>query len=144
MHIISQTEGKAKVAVLFSGGIDSSVLTFIAHRCDVHSEMSNFSIYSNLNRHIPLDEPIDLLNVAFENPRKIKLQKEGIYGLPRRNKREKLHSKSEESHEAESMYSVPDRKTGLLELEELRRTCPGRIWNFVWYFMLVIETFHSL
>jgi PP-loop superfamily ATP-utilizing enzyme len=34
MHIISQTKGKARVAVLFSGGIDSSVLTFIAHRCE--------------------------------------------------------------------------------------------------------------
>jgi hypothetical protein len=98
-------------------------------------------IYSNLIRHIPLDEPIDLLNVAFENPRKIKLQKESIYGLPRRNKREKLLSKSEESHEAERTYSVPDRNTGLLELEELRRTCPGRIWNFVRHFMLEIETF---
>ena len=92
-----------------------------------------------MNRHIPLDEPVDLLNVAFENPRKIKLQKEGIYGSSRRNKREKLLSKSEESHEAERIYSVPDRITGLLELEELRRTCPGRIWNFVRRFMLVTK-----
>ena len=95
-------------------------------------------IYSNLIRHIPLDEPIDLLNVAFENPRKIKLQKDG---LSRRNKTEKLLSKSEESHEVERTYSVPDRNTGLLELEELRRTCPGRIWNFVRHSMLVIESF---
>jgi hypothetical protein len=29
------------------------------------------------------------------------------------------------------MYLVPDRKTGLQEVEELRRLCPGRIWNFV-------------
>ncbi|KAF8807600.1 hypothetical protein BYT27DRAFT_7233106 [Phlegmacium glaucopus] len=109
-----QTKGKARIAVLFSGGIDSSVLTFIAHR------------------HIPLEEPIDLLNVAFENPRKIKLQKEGnIGGLSKRNKREKMLSKNEDSHEAEHMYTVPDRTTGLLEVEELRRICPGRIWNFV-------------
>ncbi|EEB87677.1 hypothetical protein MPER_14901, partial [Moniliophthora perniciosa FA553] len=26
---------------------------------------------------------------------------------------------------------VPDRVTGLQELEELRRLCPDRIWNFV-------------
>ena len=91
-----------------------------------------------MDRHIPLDEPIDLLNVAFENPRKIKLQK---HGLPRRNKREKLFSKSEESNEADHMFSVPDRNTGLLELEELRRTCPGRMWNFVRHFMVVIEAF---
>lgn len=109
-----QTKGKARVAILFSGGIDSSVLTFIAHR------------------HIPLDEPIDLLNVAFENPRKIKIQKEGnIYGLSRRNKRGIMLSKNEDSHEVGPTYSVPDRTTGLLEVEELRRICSGRIWNFV-------------
>ena len=46
MHIISQTKGKARVAVLFSGGIDSSVLTFIAHRYDAHCEMSkNFDLF---------------------------------------------------------------------------------------------------
>ena len=43
MYIISQTKGKARVAVLFSGGIDSSVLTFIAHRCDAHCEISKHS-----------------------------------------------------------------------------------------------------
>ena len=28
-------------------------------------------------------------------------------------------------------YLVPDRMTGLTEVEELRRVCPGRTWNFV-------------
>lgn len=28
-------------------------------------------------------------------------------------------------------YLVPDRSAGLCELEELRRLCPGRQWNFV-------------
>ena len=28
-------------------------------------------------------------------------------------------------------YLVPDRVGGLNELEELRRLCPGRQWNFV-------------
>lgn len=146
MNVISQTKGKARVAVLFSGGIDSSVLTFIAHRCDPHCGMGKHSIYFNFNRHIPLDEPIDLLNVAFENPRKIKTQKGGnIHGLSRQNKREKMLSKNEDSHEAGDMYTVPDRTTGLLEVEELRRICPGRIWNFVRHSMLVIETdFYSL
>ena len=32
---------------------------------------------------------------------------------------------------AEVSYLVPDRVTGLQELEELRRICPGRQWNFV-------------
>lgn len=28
-------------------------------------------------------------------------------------------------------YLVPDRVTGLQEVEELRRVCKGRTWNFV-------------
>ena len=40
IDINSETEGKARVAVLFSGGIDSSVLAFIAHTCVVHYEMN--------------------------------------------------------------------------------------------------------
>lgn len=28
-------------------------------------------------------------------------------------------------------YMVPDRVTGLEEVEELRQLCPGRVWNFV-------------
>lgn len=83
-------ESDARVAVLFSGGIDSTVLTFLAHR------------------HVPVDEPIDLLNVAFENPWKQSKEK---------NKKD--------------IYLVPDRVTGLQEVEELRRLCPSRKWNFV-------------
>ncbi|KAH0838478.1 asparagine synthase-domain-containing protein [Lanmaoa asiatica] len=110
--------GNAKVAVLFSGGIDSTMLAFLAHR------------------HISLDEPIDLLNVAFENPRKIQLQLDGNIGaLPK--KKRKQHSKTVETDSSGntdkelSSYMVPDRVTGLQEVEELRRLCPGRVWNFV-------------
>ncbi|PPQ98886.1 hypothetical protein CVT24_003517 [Panaeolus cyanescens] len=102
---------KANVAVLFSGGIDSTVVAFFAHR------------------HLPLDEPIDLLNVAFENPRKIRIQQEGnIGGVSRK------HKKAQETTLAKKvlpMYMVPDRVSGLSEVEELRRLCPGRQWNFV-------------
>lgn len=83
--------------------------------------------------------------MAFENPRKIKLQKEGnIHGLSKRDKKEKMLSKNEDTHEAELMYSVPDRTTGLLELDELRRTCPGRMWNFVRRFVSMMESNYSL
>ncbi|CAA7266634.1 unnamed protein product [Cyclocybe aegerita] len=108
----SVTKGKARVAVLFSGGIDSSIIAFLAHR------------------HIPLDEPIDLLNVAFENPRKIRIQKEGnVRGTPKRRTKTSHHSDTGQTEH--NPYSVPDRVTGMKEVEELCRICPGRTWNFV-------------
>ncbi|KAJ7357107.1 asparagine synthase-domain-containing protein [Mycena albidolilacea] len=97
--------GAARVAVLFSGGIDSTVLAYFAHN------------------HIPLDEPIDLLNVAFQNPRKIKVQTVG--NITKGQKRP-----PKQAANPPPPYMVPDRVTGLQELEELRRLCP-RVWNFV-------------
>ncbi|THU94866.1 hypothetical protein K435DRAFT_966719 [Dendrothele bispora CBS 962.96] len=103
--------GQSRVAVLFSGGIDSTIITLLAHK------------------HIPTEEPIDLLNVAFENPRKIRVQNEGNFGgVSKKQKKQKTSQKTVSTHET---YLVPDRKTGLQEVEELRRLCPGRIWNFV-------------
>ena len=83
-------------------------------------------------RYIPADEPIDLLNVAFENPRK---QAKG------QNPNSKKKGKSTVKDYTEphggvvlgpsTSYLVPDRETGLEGLAELRRLCPHRIWNFV-------------
>ncbi|KAG6868333.1 hypothetical protein C0993_004942 [Termitomyces sp. T159_Od127] len=106
----SASKGKARVAVLFSGGIDSTVITYLAHK------------------HIPFDEPIDLLNVAFENPRKIRLQSEGNTGGKQKHKKKIV---PEVEGDTCKSYSVPDRITGLHEVEELRRLCPERSWNFV-------------
>ncbi|KAF9015369.1 asparagine synthase-domain-containing protein [Cyathus striatus] len=92
---------QARLAVLFSGGIDSTIIAYLAHR------------------HVPLDEPIDLLNVAFENPRKVQLQKEGNIGaLPKRQKKIRAHI----------LETSPDR---MIQADELRRLCPQRVWNFV-------------
>ncbi|KAG8781896.1 hypothetical protein FRC15_007895 [Serendipita sp. 397] len=106
---VSQGTNTARVSVMFSGGIDSSVVAFLAHR------------------HIPLSEPIDLLNVAFENPRALEAD---IH--PSKTKKPKRQS--EDAHEDEKeakKYSVPDRLTGLTQLEEFRRLAPERVWNFV-------------
>lgn len=127
VNVRSEGLKPARVAVLFSGGIDSTILACLAHR------------------HIPLDEPIDLLNVAFENPRKIQLKVEGNFGgFTREKKKAVKRALRSASHSAEDIsgdgatkgendldYLVPDRVTGLQEVEELRRVCKGRTWNFV-------------
>ncbi|KAI0735363.1 asparagine synthase-domain-containing protein [Earliella scabrosa] len=105
--------GEARVAVFFSGGIDSTMIAFLA------------------DRHVDPDEPIDLLNVAFENPRKLAVKVEGnIYALPKREKKQKLQNPLDYST-VKVTYDVPDRLTGLQEVEELRRLRPNRKWNFL-------------
>ncbi|RDB28658.1 Asparagine synthetase domain-containing protein 1 [Hypsizygus marmoreus] len=111
---LSDNITQPRVAVLFSGGIDSTMLAFLAHR------------------HIPIGEPIDLLNVAFENPRKVKLQAEGnAGGLSRKEKKARERNSGKTEMLPTVPYMVPDRVTGLQELDELRNLCPDRIWNFV-------------
>jgi hypothetical protein len=85
---------------------------------------------------VPLDEPIDLLNVAFENPRKIRAQVDGNVGSIKKKKRlNALHDDRPVGgrvlERCDSDYLVPDRSAGLYELEELRSLCPDRQWNFV-------------
>ncbi|KAG8758456.1 hypothetical protein FRC11_003639 [Ceratobasidium sp. 423] len=119
----------ARLGVLFSGGIDSSVVAYLA------------------DRHIPRDEPIDLLNVGFENPRTLNVpQNKAIQVAKVQRKRDKKERKkglyAPQTPEAPvtgiineppktGTYDVPDRLTGLQQLEELRRLCPHRKWNFV-------------
>lgn len=87
-------------------------------------------------RHISLEEPIDLLNVAFENPRKRQVQLEGnIAALPKKQRKQYLKltgaGSGSDDEKQLSSYMVPDRVTGIQEVEELRRLCPGRVWNLV-------------
>ncbi|KAI6045017.1 asparagine synthase-domain-containing protein [Pisolithus marmoratus] len=109
-------EGKARVAVLFSGGIDSTMLAFLAHR------------------HVPGDEAIDLINVAFENPRKIHVRLGGNSDMLPKRERKRYRKVGETMKVVDgetAPYLVPDRVTGLQEVDELRKLCPGRTWNFV-------------
>ncbi|CAG8581674.1 17198_t:CDS:10 [Cetraspora pellucida] len=91
----------ASVAILFSGGLDCICLAALA------------------DKYIPHEEPIDLLNVGFENPR---IQQT----LSRKKKKT-----TAESDKSKSIYDVPDRLTGRQGVEELRKISPNRIWNFV-------------
>jgi hypothetical protein len=96
--------GHSKIGILFSGGLDSTILAALA------------------DEFVPLGEPIDLLNVAFE-----RVRKKGK--LNRKQAREEKHLNSAE--EKESTYLVPDRITGKRALDDLKKLYPNRQWNFV-------------
>ncbi|NWW46968.1 ASND1 protein, partial [Pedionomus torquatus] len=118
-EVPSMSNGKAHVAVLFSGGIDSMVIAALA------------------DKHVPLKEPIDLLNVAF---------------LIKERTKQKGTSKNHTSQDVQldllcpqesykdfhaktgahlSHFDVPDRITGRAGLKELEAINPSRTWNFV-------------
>lgn len=115
----SLSHGKAHVAVLFSGGVDSMVLAALA------------------DRHVPAEEPIDLLNVAFMMKEQAK-QKGTAKKCSNQEIRLDLHSCQESCKETDaktgghlSCFDVPDRITGRAGLKELEALNPSRIWNFV-------------
>ena len=83
----------SKICVLFSGGVDCAVLAALANQC------------------APINEEIDLINVAFEQ----RLQKIDI----------------QNATDVAKSFDVPDRKTGIIALEELKGACPKRKFNFV-------------
>ncbi|OJJ49347.1 hypothetical protein ASPZODRAFT_129784 [Penicilliopsis zonata CBS 506.65] len=91
-----------KVAVLFSGGLDCTVLARLCHDM------------------LPSNETIDLLNVAFENPRVAAGAAVAAAG------------KKTSSDSLTSVYeSCPDRITGRAAFSELQHVCPDRNWRFV-------------
>lgn len=85
----------ARIAVLFSGGLDCCTLAALAHQ------------------HLADGEVIDLVNVAFENPR--------VLGATHRTN----------NQDKERMYDVPDRLTARHSLEELKIVAPRRKWRLV-------------
>ncbi|KAI9149721.1 hypothetical protein H9P43_009900 [Blastocladiella emersonii ATCC 22665] len=84
------SDDAGSIALLFSGGIDCSLLAALAHT------------------HLPAAQPIDLVNVAFENPR---VQHHGT--------------------QAGDTYDVPDRGTARTRIAELRAAFPSRTWRLV-------------
>jgi len=86
----SEQQPTMNLAILFSGGLDCSLLAYYCHSV------------------LPPDTPIDLLNVAFQNPR--------------------IHDKS-----LDDPYSTcPDRITAVSSYAELSRLCPGRRFQLVY------------
>lgn len=90
----NQNSEDAKIAVLFSGGLDCTLLARLAHDL------------------LPSSQPIDLLNVAFENPRS-------------------MAAASGKDPATSAYESCPDRKTGRSSYLELLQICGGRKWRFI-------------
>ncbi|CBQ73902.1 conserved hypothetical protein [Sporisorium reilianum SRZ2] len=137
-----QPADEVHVAVLFSGGLDCTTLALLA------------------DRYVPPEQPIDLLNVGFENVRAIeaaKLEREkrvrararaatggrGKHGkegeAPLDTTATDLHQELEQTEPnsidiettTNDIYAVPDRLTGLASYAELQHLRPARRWNFV-------------
>ena len=90
------------IAVLFSGGLDSSVLACL------------------LDMYLPEEQTIDLINVAFA-------QKSN-----KNNPNKKKKGKIVDADEDQSLnFDVPDRLTGYIALEDLKKLFPRRNYNFV-------------
>ena len=87
-----QRGADSKVGILFSGGLDCTLLARVAH------DLLSFN------------EPIDLLNVAFYNPRSVA---------------------ADTNRTSNTYEACPDRITGRASLLELRNACPQRTWNFI-------------
>ncbi|KAF4537247.1 Asparagine synthase [Lasiodiplodia theobromae] len=104
VHGGKQDQSLARIAVLFSGGLDCTVIARLAHKI------------------LPYSEPVDLLNVAFENPR--------------------IHRPHTDKSGSEySPYELcPDRITGRASYAELCEVCPERAWRFVEINVPYVET----
>lgn len=112
-EVLRTCSRKAHVAILFSGGVDSIVLAALA------------------DRHIPLGEPIDLLNVAFVNEEKTRA---AVHN--KENSKQQNHCDIEKfsngvATDVSLDVNVPDRITGRAGLKELQSVNPSRTWNFV-------------
>lgn len=89
------------------------------------------------NRYVPAGEPIDLLNVAFENPRAIanaireRAEQQRIAARRKHKGKEKESDGSVLETHVAGVYDVPDRLTGRETVAELRRIHPEREWRFV-------------
>ncbi|NXI96603.1 ASND1 protein, partial [Psophia crepitans] len=118
-EIPSMSNRKAYIAVLFSGGVDSIVIAALA------------------DKHVPLEEPIDLLNVAFMGKEQA-TQKDTTKKHTNQQVQLDLPCPPESCKDLDtntgthlSCFDVPDRITGRAGLKELEAINPSRTWNFV-------------
>ena len=119
---LDPTQNKS-IAILFSGGLDCTVLARMTHDL------------------LPPDQEIDLINVAFENPRVVAASRETTRAERKLLQKysDSLHYQeqtdaavlSEESTDSSPYEGCPDRDTGRRAFQELQDVCPGRVWRFI-------------
>lgn len=110
---------------MFGSCVPCAQVSYSLNRLILHA---NFPVILN-SRNLPLTEPIDLLNVAFENPRVLKAS--AAAGTSHKKSTPAESERESPNTGKRGTYDVPDRLTGLEQLEELRGVCPERTWNFV-------------
>jgi asparagine synthetase B (glutamine-hydrolysing) len=98
-----------RIAILFSGGVDCTVLARLCHEI------------------LPSEERIDLLNVAFENPRVIAASNDSA------NAHSKIHQPGigRTGDSAALFDSCPDRLTAVSSYHSLVESCPLRNFRLV-------------
>lgn len=128
-QVVCENGDDVRLAVLFSGGVDCTTIARIAHEV------------------LPINEPVDLLNVAFENPRAIasrnnlrdpqgkdispkNYEAKGIESTPC-NLSAVSPTHTNVLAELDPYVLCPDRITGLSSFLDLCQTCPSRQWRFI-------------
>lgn len=125
----SSDNQNARVAILFSGGLDCTVLARMTHDL------------------LPFEQHIDLINVAFENPRVVEAarnscesQRQRQRGAQKSVQNGTVAGTAIEPPLTTSFEACPDRETGRKAFRELQKVCPERLWKFVTVDVPYIET----
>lgn len=112
-----ETEHQVRMAILFSGGLDCTVLARMSH--DI----------------LPPKQHIDLINVAFENPRVVQAARNVKHLKKREEENNTINTEHADqyavSDEDNPYEKCPDRQTGRKAFQELQKACPSRSWRFI-------------
>lgn len=93
----STADRDVRVAILFSGGLDCTILARLAHEL------------------VPAEQGLDLINVAFENPRLVA----------------QYLKQPEEVRTTDFYETCPDRMTARKAFAELKAACTERAWRLI-------------
>ncbi|CAB3362511.1 Hypothetical predicted protein [Cloeon dipterum] len=104
----------SRVAVLFSGGLDSTIIALLAHFC------------------VPSGSSIDLINVAFPcSQAQVPRTKSKKKGSKFAEEPAIIDTIEQQLIQSDPSYETPDRITGKASFSELVKIAPDREFNFV-------------